>query len=322
VKSDRLLLAAFMLDWFAGDPEWFPHPVRLMGLAITHGELLLHDPENDPVQAFLSGAVLTAGVVAFSYYATRTIVRLAYRQPRWLGCSVEVLLAWTCLAARNLQQEALAVSDALESGDIPNARKRLARIVGRDTRSLDASEISRALIETLAESASDGIIAPILYLAVGGVPLAMAYKAVNTLDSMIGHHDQRYLYFGKAAARMDDVANFVPSRVTALCTVAASAVCDYASSPSAWNAWLRDGAKHKSPNAGQPEAAMSGALGVRLGGDNRYDDELVSSPLMGEEFYPATPTKARQAIQLTAGIALIGLTVGALFAAVSRRSNS
>jgi adenosylcobinamide-phosphate synthase len=320
VKRVYLLPAAYLLDYLAGDPEWFPHPVRLMGLAITHGERILRSPEESPAQAFLSGAVLAAGVVAASYYTTRAVVRLAHRRSRWLDCSVEIFLAWTCLAARNLQQEAQVVSDALESNDIPNARKRLARIVGRDTHSLDASEISRALIETLAESASDGIVAPILCLAAGGVPLAMAYKAVNTLDSMIGHRDQRYLYFGKTAARLDDVANFVPSRVTALGTVAASVLSQYACAPNAWNTWLRDGGKHKSPNAGQPEAAMSGALCVRLGGDNRYDGELISSPRIGEEFPPATPRKARQAIQLTTCIALIGLATGVLFAAISRRS--
>jgi adenosylcobinamide-phosphate synthase len=322
MKRAYLLPAAYLLDCLAGDPEWFPHPVRLMGLAITHGERLLRGPEDSPAQAFLSGSVLTAGVVASSYFATRTVVRLAYRRSRLLGCSAEIFLAWTCLAARNLQQEALAVSDALERDDIPYARKRLARIVGRDTQTLDASEISRALIETLAESASDGIVAPMLCLAVGGVPLAMAYKAVNTLDSMIGHRDERYVYFGKAAARLDDVANFVPSRVTALSTVAASAVCHYGDAAEAWSTWLRDGGKHKSPNAGQPEAAMSGALGVRLGGDNRYDGALISSPRMGEEFPPATPVKARQAIQLTTGIALIGLAVGVLFAEASRRRDA
>lgn len=321
MRRAYLLPAAYLLDCLAGDPEWFPHPVRLMGLAVTRGERLLRSPEDDPVRELLSGAVLTAGVIASSYYATRAIVRLAHRQSQWLGNSVEIFLAWTCLAARNLQQEAQAVAGALENDDILSARRRLGRIVGRDTHSLDASEISRALIETLAESASDGIVAPILYLAAGGVPTAMAYKAVNTLDSMIGHRDRRYFYFGKIAARLDDAANFVPSRVTALSVVAASAMCHHTNASNAWNTWQTDGGKHKSPNAGQPEAAMSGALGVQLGGENRYDGELISSPVMGQEFPPATPGKARQAIRLTAGIALIGLAVGVLFAATSRRSN-
>ncbi len=322
MKRTHLLPAAYLLDYVAGDPEWFPHPVRLIGHAITKGERFLRRPGDDPVREFLTGAALTTSVVASSYYVTRAVVRLAYRHSRGLGCSTEIFLAWTCLAARNLQQEAQGVSDALERDDLPLARKRLSRIVGRDTDALDASEISRAVIETLAESASDGIVAPILYLAVGGVPLAMAYKAVNTLDSMIGHRDKRYLYFGKAAARLDDAANYVPSRVTALATVGGSLLSRYADPQSAWDIWRRDGGKHKSPNAGQPEAAMSGALGVRLGGDNRYGGELISSPQMGEEFPQANPSRVRDAIRLTASVAMIGLAAGIMLAAAMRRGDA
>lgn len=322
MKRVLLLPTAYLLDYLVGDPEWFPHPVRLMGAAITRGESFLRTAEDGPVQEFLAGAALTAGVVTSSYCLTRFVIRLAYRHSRLLGCSAEIFLAWTCLAARNLQQEAQAVSDALERNDLLKARKRLARIVGRDTQTLDTSEISRALIETLAESASDGIVAPILYLAAGGVPLAMAYKAVNTLDSMIGHRDQRYLYFGKAAARLDDAANFAPSRITALATVAASSLSRYADPQSAWDLWLRDGGKHKSPNAGQTEAAMSGALGVRLGGDNHYDGELISTQQMGPEFPPANHAKARQAIRLTTVIAAVGLTIGIFLAAASQQESA
>jgi adenosylcobinamide-phosphate synthase len=319
MKRSHLLLAAYLLDHFVGDPEWFPHPVRLMGLAITKGERLLRAPGDDPFRELLSGAALTTGVVVSTYCATRTVVRLAYRYSRWLGYSSEIILAWTCIAARNLQQEAEKVLDALERDDLPLARKRLSRIVGRDTDALDASEISRAIIETVAESASDGIVAPILYLSAGGVPLSMAYKAINTLDSMIGHRDKRYLYFGKLAARLDDAANFVPSRATALATVASSSLSRTADAPTAWQVWLRDGAKHKSPNAGQPEAAMAGALRVQLGGDNRYAGELTISPKMGEEFPRANPAKAQQAIRLVTGVALIGLAAGILLSAFTGR---
>jgi adenosylcobinamide-phosphate synthase len=321
VNRVYLLPSASLLDYLVGDPEWFPHPVRLMGVAVTRGETILRRPDDSPVQEFVAGAALTAGVVVASYWLTRSAVRLAHRHSRLLGCSTEIFLAWTCLAARNLQQEAQSVSEALERDDLLEARKRLARIVGRDTHALDASEISRALIETLAESASDGIVAPILYLAAGGVPLAMAYKAVNTLDSMIGHRDQRYLFFGKAAARLDDAANFLPSRITALATIAASSLSRYADPHAAWDLWLRDRGKHKSPNAGQAEASMSGALGVRLGGENHYGGELISAPQMGPEFPSANPVKARQAIRLTAVVAAIGLAVGILFAAVTQQEN-
>ena len=322
MKRVYLLPAAYLLDYLVGDPEWFPHPVRLMGDVVTRGESFLRTAEDSSVKEFLAGATLTTCVVVSSFCLTHSVVRLAYRHSRLLGCFTEIFLAWTCLAARNLHQEAQAVSNALEQDDLSEARMRLARIVGRDTHTLDASEISRSLIETLAESASDGIVAPILYLAAGGVPLAMAYKAVNTLDSMIGHRNQRYLYFGKAAARLDDAANFIPSRITALATVIASSLSRYANPQAAWDLWLRDGRKHNSPNAGQTEAAMSGALSVRLGGDNHYDGELISAPQMGSEFLRANPAKARQAIGLTTVVAVIGLAMGIFFAAVAQREDA
>jgi adenosylcobinamide-phosphate synthase len=204
--------------------------------------------------------------------------------------------------------------NALESGDIVLARKRLARIVGRDTHQLDVHEISRAVIETVAESASDGIAAPLFYMALGGVPLAMAYKAVNTLDSMIGHADARYFYFGKAAARLDDVVNYIPARITALGIVAASNVEDNTSPQDAWRTWRRDGGKHKSPNAGQPESTMSGALQVRLGGDNTYEGELIPAEPIGDEFPRPRPEHARKAIRLVSVVTLLGVGAGMLLA--------
>ena len=161
------------------------------------------------------------------------------------------------------------------------------------------------MIETVAESCSDGVIAPLFYMAIGGVPLAMSYKAVNTLDSMIGHADERYFYFGKIAARLDDVANFVPSRLTAL-GITAAALIEDASPTAALETWRRDGAKHKSPNAGQPESAIAGALRVRLGGENYYAGELLASPLIGEEFAGPTVQKAKQSIRMVAVVSVVG----------------
>jgi adenosylcobinamide-phosphate synthase len=220
---------------------------------------------------------------------------------------VEILLAWTCLASRNLIDEALAVIHALEQPMF--ARLRLARIVGRDTQALSDTEVHRALIETLAESAGDGIVAPLLYLAIGGVPLAMAYKAVSTLDSMIGHADERYLYFGKAAARLDDVANYLPSRMTAFALMFAAAVEPKTSFRSSLHTWYRDRGKHKSPNAGQPESAMAGALRVRLGGENTYHGERIVSPLLGAEFEPPKAHHARQALRLVTAVSFLTAAV-------------
>lgn len=310
-----LIPTAWLLDQLAGDPEWLPHPVRLIGFVTARGETALRRPNQAELSELVSGGALSLAVVATSYYATHQLIRLANRLSPAMGNTVEVLLAWTCLAARNLEQEATYVVDALDSGDLPLARHRLARIVGRDTQHLDTQEIYRALIETLAESASDGILAPLFYMALGGVPLAMAYKAVNTLDSMIGHADERYFYFGKAAARLDDAANYLPARLTAAAIVAVSNVHEYCDPVAAWQTWCRDGGKHKSPNAGQPESAIAGALHVRLGGDNIYSGELVRAAHIGGEFSPPSLPKVKSAIGLVSVVTLLGVACGVILSA-------
>jgi adenosylcobinamide-phosphate synthase len=312
-----LLPAVYLTDQVAGDPEWLPHPVRLIGWATTEGETLLRRQDQSDQTELLAGAALTAVVVTASYFLTRLAISQAYRCSKLLGFLTELSLGWTCLAARNLQDEASSVLAALDGEDISLARRRLARIVGRDTESLDIHEISRAVIETVAESASDGVIAPLFYMSLGGVPLAIAYKAVNTLDSMIGHADDRYLYFGKAAARLDDAANFVPSRMTALAIVTASRISE-GNACDAWKVWLRDGNRHKSPNAGQPESAMAGALQVQLGGGNYYEGEFIPAEPMGEEFRAPRPHDARKAIRIVSAVALFGLGAGVLLNALLR----
>src|ERR1700721_1247128 len=230
MTSAKTIAAACVLDWLAGDPECFPHPVRLMGRCTQLAEGVGRRPGQGARAELIAGAALSAGVVGLSYVATTKTIRWAHRIR--CGPCLEVLLAWTCLASRNLVDESLAVIRALDQPEV--ARQRLARIVGRDTQALSDAEVHRALIETLAESASDGIVAPMMYMALGGVPLAMTYKTINTLDSMIGHADQRYFYFGKAAARLDDLANYLPSRLSAI------AIAAVAGSRSALRIWWRD----------------------------------------------------------------------------------
>jgi adenosylcobinamide-phosphate synthase len=308
----KVLVAAYLFDWIAGDPEWFPHPVRLIGKGVEAGERLLRRPSQTPAVELMAGGALTFALVAAAYIGTaKTIVWMNGRN-RALGFVSEMLLAWTCLASRSLHDEASAVVTALEADDIVLARKRLARIVGRDTQHLDAEEIGRAVIETVAESCSDGIIAPLFYMAIDGVPLSMAYKTINTLDSMIGHADERYFYFGKVAARLDDVVNFLPARLTALGTTMTAAVIDDASFATASDTWLRDGMKHKSPNAGQPESAMAGALHVRLGGKNFYDGEPVAAPLIGERFSRPSTQDARLAIRIVVAVSALGAVAALL----------
>lgn len=308
----KALTVAYVFDWIAGDPEWLPHPVRLIGKGIVEGERLLRRPDQAPLVEFAAGGALTFGLVTAVYAATAKTIAWTNKGGCALKFVTEALLAWTCLASRSLHDESSAVVVALEARDRVLARQRLARIVGRDTQQLNVEEISRAVIETVAESCSDGVIAPLFYLAIGGVPLAMAYKTINTLDSMIGHTDERYFFFGKVAARLDDAANFLPARLTALGITAVASMVEGASSITALDTWLRDGMRHKSPNAGQPESAMSGALQVRLGGENFYEGKLAETPVIGERFVrPSTP-EAKQAIRIVAIVSVLGAIAAVL----------
>jgi len=300
------LALAYATDLLLGDPEWLPHPVRWFG-SLTHmGERLLRPLVRGPKSEMLAGAVLTGSMVSIGWALGRPT------NTTW-----QTMLAWTALATRSLLDEAGAVIRALEVDDLNVARQRLARIVGRDTAHLDGTEISRAVIETLAESACDGIVGPLFWLACGGVSGAMSYKAINTLDSMIGHPEPPYRYFGRVAARLDDAVNFVPARLTALGIVAAAKLQGL-DSGRALQIWQRDGDKHASPNAGQSEAAMAGALGVRLGGANFYDGHPHQTPLLNAEGLPAAVGDARAALSLVAIVS--GLAFGAALLAVVCRS--
>ena len=299
------LALAYALDLVVGDPEWFPHPVRFFGALIRNGERWLRRTGSSPATEFAAGAALTGTVVSIAWAAGRP------RNAAW-----QVSLAWTALATRSLLNESRSVLNALETGDLSAARRRLARIVGRDTGHLNESEIARAVIETLAESACDGIVAPLFWLTVGGVPSAMAYKALNTLDSMIGHREPPYLYFGRAAARLDDAANLIPARLTAVGIVVAARVHGL-DARQAMAAWLRDGSKHASPNAGQSEAAMAGALGVQLGGTNFYDGSPHHSPHLCAEGHRATARDVRGAIALAATVS--GLAFGLALLVIARK---
>lgn len=282
--------AAYALDLCAGDPEALPHPVRLIGAAITAAERRLRVAAT-PHEELVRGGLLTAAIVAASWAAARLATAA--------GAPAQILLGWTALATRSLLDESAAVLDALDSDDLPLARARLARIVGRDTESLGESEISRAVIETLAESLCDGVVAPMLCLSVGGAPLAMAFKAVNTLDSMIGHREPPYTYFGRVAARFDDAAAFVPARLSAVAIIGAAALTGH-DAVRARSVWRRDGRLHSSPNAGQTEAAMAGALGVRLGGMNYYDGEPSAKPVLGAEGRACARSDVRAAMGIVA----------------------
>ncbi|MBI4823171.1 MAG: cobalamin biosynthesis protein CobD [Nitrospirae bacterium] len=274
------LLLAFSLDAVVGDPKWLPHPVRLIGKAVEKGEELLRNKMDGKA----GGVVLAAGIVVTTFVVMHFLV-LLLRAPssgymKLIGSMAVVFLASTTLALMGLIG---SVRDVYMAGNIEEARLRLSHIVGRDTGDLGEDGVRRAAIETLAENTSDGVVAPLFYLALGGVPLAMAYKAVNTLDSMVGYRNERYMEFGWASARLDDLLNYIPARLTGLLIVAAVFVLSGFSKEEALRAFkvmLSDGRKHTSPNAGYPEAAMAGALNVRLGGPSTYGGNLIEKPLI------------------------------------------
>jgi adenosylcobinamide-phosphate synthase len=301
------LAIAYMLDLTLGDPEWFPHPVRGFGFLTRKGEAWLRPLTSGPMSELVAGAALTISVTSVAWAMGRP------KNSAW-----QILLAWTALATRSLLVEARAVIRALEAKDLDLARGRLSRIVGRDTADLDETGICRAVIETLAESACDGIVAPLFWLAVAGVPGAMSYKAINTLDSMIGHWEPPHRHFGRTAARLDDAVNFVPARLTALAIAAAAALLGLNADRSR-HIWLRDGDRHASPNAGQTEAAMAGALNVRLGGTNFYDGHPQETPLLHAEARPASLREAKAALSLVAVVSGIAFGVALLVIGVRRR---
>ncbi|MDR2676331.1 MAG: adenosylcobinamide-phosphate synthase CbiB [Opitutaceae bacterium] len=268
------------LDLALGDPRRLPHPIVGYGRTIALGERLLnHGP---PRARFLKGAVLALALVAATGALWAAGLALAARIHACAAAALAAFGVFTALAHRTLITECRAVFRALGDGSrdsepaaLDAARRRLARIVGRDTARLDARQIRIAALETLAENLSDGVVAPLFWYALGGVPAMMACKMANTLDSMIGHHDDRHEFFGKTAARLDDAVNYLPARLTALLLALA------AHSPRALRFVARYGRAHASPNAGYPEAALAGALDLRFGGPNHYDGELVEKPFIG-----------------------------------------
>jgi adenosylcobinamide-phosphate synthase len=303
---------ACAVDGVMGDPRWLPHPVRLMGRAIDWYEARARAIVHGPVGEWAAGVLLAAGLPAMAYVTAWYAIEFGRGLHPLVGGLVVVALGATTLAARDLVDHARDVLRPLQAGVVDEARRAVSNIVGRDTAHLSESEVVRATVETIAESASDGIVAPLLYLAVGGPPLALAYKAINTLDSMVGHRDARYRYFGWASARLDDAANWVPARLTAGLLVIAAAL-SLRTGRSAWRILLRDGCKHPSPNSGRPEAAMAGALGVRLGGVAWYDGQPVERPFLGDGASMLKPAHISSALGLMIGAsALAGVASAAI----------
>ena len=289
-----LVAAALLLDLLLGDPRGYPHPVRVMGWAIER----LEGPLRRSFRPRLAGAVLWAVVTGSSFLAAQGLILLGTALHRWVGLGVHLLLLWTALALRDLDRESRDVYEALRDGDLPRARRMLSRIVGRDTDGLPRSEVIRAAVESVAENTVDGVLSPIFYALLAGAPLAMAFKAASTLDSMVGHRDERYREFGTVSARADDLLNFLPARISA-CLIPVAALLLGMDWRESWRCILRDRKKSPSPNAGVPEAAFAGALGIALGGPLSYGGRRYELPEIGPRSKGREPEDILRAMRLT-----------------------
>jgi adenosylcobinamide-phosphate synthase len=287
-------MAALALDAAIGDPRWLPHPVRALGALATGLEAVT----RRLIPSARAAGVLTVIVVVGSAGGTvYLLVRAAAAIHPAAGDAVSIVLIAFTLAARDLAGHALNVHRALDRGDLAEGRKKAALMVGRDTAALDEAETARAAIESVAENTVDGVTAPLLFAVLGGPAAAMMYKAVNTLDSLFGYRNERYLKFGWASARLDDAVNYLPARLTAALVPVAAAITG-ARPVQALRCLVRDGRKHPSPNSGLTEAAMAGALGVRLGGVSSYFGKPSTKPFLGDPLEPLGTGHIRRAVVL------------------------
>lgn len=273
----------FILDLLLGDPYWLPHPVRLIGVLIAKAESLLLKEKRDEKRDLCLGIWMVLIVLGSTVAVAALTLNLAYRIHPFIGIAVELIMTYQILATKCLKIESMKVFERLKAQDLPGARKAVSMIVGRDTAALDETGVAKAAIETVAENTSDGVIAPMIYTALGGPILGFLYKAINTMDSMVGYKNDKYLYFGRAAAKLDDVVNYVPSRISAYLMIMASFLSgrEY-SGNRAFAIYKRDNRKHASPNSAQTEAACAGSLGIQLAGDASYFGKIVKKPYIGD----------------------------------------
>ena len=308
--SGLAVLGGFVLDAVFGDPAWLPHPVVLMGKCISKLEKKLRARFPKTQQGeLLAGAVLAFCLPVGTFLLTSAVCLLAAKISPWLGLAVQMFWCGQALAAKGLVQESRNVYNELVKPDLPAARKAVSRIVGRDTENLTAEGVTKAAVETVAENASDGVIAPLLYMLLGGAPLALTYKAVNTMDSMVGYKNETYLYFGRAAAKLDDMANYIPSRLAALLWAAAAALTGN-DAKGAWRIWRRDRRNHASPNSAQTESACAGALGVQLAGPAYYFGEYYPKPTIGDALRPIEPQDILRADRMMYAASILALVLG------------
>ena len=311
------VVGGFVLDALFGDPAWLPHPVVFMGRAIARLEGFLRPRlPKTPKGEVLGGAIVAFCLPVGTLLFTGAVCRGAARLHPLLGLAIQMFWCAQALAARGLVQESTNVYKELTKPDLPAARRAVSRIVGRDTAALTAEGVTKAAVVTVAENASDGVIAPLFYMLLGGAPLALTYKAINTMDSMLGYKNEKYLYFGRVPAKLDDAANYLPSRLAGLLWVAAAALTG-SSAKGAWKIWRRDRRRHASPNSAQTESACAGALGVQLAGPAYYFGQYYPKLTIGDALRPIEPEdilRANRMMYVASSFALAwGCALRALF---------
>ena len=301
------LVAGFIFDLLFGDPTWLYHPVCLIGKLIEVLEKFIRTifPKNDKGELF-GGFIEVLVVCICTLCIPGVIIYALYCYVPWAGLIVESFLCYQLLATRSLKSESMKVYDRLKCGTIEEARHAVSMIVGRDTQGLTEEGVTKATVETIAENTSDGVIAPMIYMAIGGIPLMFLYKGINTMDSMLGYKNEKYLFFGRCAAKLDDAANYLPSRIAGWLMVAASFLCK-ADGRNAAYIYLRDRRNHASPNSAQTEAVMAGALDLCLAGNAYYFGKLYEKPTIGDDNRPIEPEDIRRANSILYMTALLGV---------------
>ncbi len=301
------LVAGFILDLIFGDPHWLPHPICLIGNLVGFLDKKLRSLLGANKAALLfGGAVLVVSVIFVSFTVPYYILQLAGKINPMLAWTLETLMCYQIFATKCLKDESMQVYYSLLENDIPKARTKLSWIVGRDTQELSAEEIIKGAVETVAENTADGIIAPMFYMFIGGAPLAFLYKSINTMDSMVGYKNDTYLYFGRCAAKMDDLANLIPARITGIAMIFASAICGF-NFANAWKIFWRDRYNHLSPNSAMTESVAAGALNIQLGGDHYYFGKLVHKKTIGDNIRSVEPEDIKRVNRILYATAVICL---------------
>ena len=280
------IVAGFILDLIFGDPHWLPHPICLIGNLIGFLEKNLRRLLAPGKTALLlGGALMVVIVLSLSYVVPYAVLMLAEQASPWLRFALETIMFYQIFATKCLRDESMKVYTALHNNDLEDARVKLSWIVGRDTKELTTEEVTKGAVETVAENTADGIIAPMFYMFIGGAPLAFLYKGINTMDSMVGYKNDKFLYFGRCAAKLDDVANFIPARITGILMILASYFLNM-NAAGAWKIFWRDRYNHLSPNSAMTESVTAGALNIQLGGDHYYFGKLVHKDTIGDNIRP------------------------------------